>query len=695
MGRKTKSTKDDTKVAGRKSWLHGILMKPSESVGVRLCLIFFIGTMTFVLSLGIISYQMSKATIQNNAKISNQQMINQTAERLNLILNNYEESIEKSLFTPAFKDWVRQASLSSLEDNERDLLKNKLSNELGNWVFANKGVSGVYLIPSNDQAANIASGTSVDHFLDNVKEKDWYKTLQEAGSSTWMSDELQVDDKENSSVFRFAQSLFGKSGYMIVVDFKTSIITAELEKIDLGDNTAIELVSTDNQLVAFSGDNKKLSTDLVAKDEQEGMGSIQAKDAKGNAVLAVYSTLDSSEWKLLSIVPIANLVKDAKKILLTTYITAAIVALIAILVGLWMARAISRPLGLMGSLMNEAAKGNLKVRMKAQSRDEIGRLSISFNSMMEQITALVSKTNQTAQVVLETAGELGDASRKTAISAQEIATATEEIAIGATKLAEEAEDGNDLTDQISSQMSHVMATNREMGEAVQNVSESSGQGMMQLEELLKVTNATEEMTGKLVDKAMGLKETASSVIKVLDVMHNITKQTNILSLNATIEAARAGAAGKGFMVVADEIRKLAEQSRQSIDIVGQITDQIMNEVNETVIVLSEVTPMFGQQVTAVKDTNHIFASVQDEMMNLVNHLEVVTVSIEGLNQSQVVLSEAMSNVSSVAEESSATSEEVASLSNEQQIISGILVTLSENLENASNQLKEKMGQFTI
>lgn len=679
---------------GEKGWIGNIPWKPSESVGVRLFLIFFIGTMTFVLSLGIISYQMSKATIENNAELSNQQMINQTAERLNLVMNNYEESIEKSMFTPAFKDWVRQASLST-EDNERNLLKNKLSNEMGDWVFANKGVLGVYLIPSNDKAMNITTGTTADLFLDKVKEKDWYKTLQESGSSSWMNDEQNADGANNYSVFRFARSLFGKSGYMIVVDIKTSIITDELDKIDLGDNSAIQLVSTDNQLVAFSGAEKSFSTELAGAEKQENKGSIQAKDDEGNAVLTVYSTLGSSSWKLLSIVPIANLVKDAKKILLTTYITAAIVAFIAILIGIWMARTVSRPLGLMGSLMNEAAKGNLRVRMKGQGRDEIGRLSVSFNSMMEQITALVSRTSETAQVVLDTAGELGDASRKTAASAREIAVATEEIAIGATKLAEEAEDGTELTERISSQMRNVMTTNREMSDAVRNVGESSEQGMMQLEELLTRTNVTEEMTGKLVEKANGLKETTSSVMKVLDVMHNITKQTNILSLNATIEAARAGAAGKGFMVVADEIRQLAEQSRQSIDIVGQIVDKIMQEMNETVYVLSEVTPLFGQQVIAVKDTNHIFASVQAEMAKLINHLGTVTLSIEDLNQSQLDLSEAMGNVSSVAEESSATSEEVASLSNEQQIISGILVTLSGNLENASNQLKDKMEQFTI
>jgi methyl-accepting chemotaxis protein len=677
------------------AWFRSIPWKPSESVGVRLFLIFFIGTMTFVLSLGIISYQMSKATIQNNAKISNQQMINQTAERLDLVLKNYADSLQQSLLSPELQDWVRQASLVNTEDRDRIILKNNISSEIGNWLFSNPGVVAVYLIPSNNQLSNITTGTHVEGLLDKVKDKDWYKTALTSKSTLWMNDVTNVDSKGNSSVIRIAKSMSGSSGYVIGVDLKTSIITDELKKIDLGVNSSTQLISTDNQLIAFSGADKTLSSNFEGLNKMESKGSILAKDDAGSAVLTVYSTLESSSWKLLSNVPVANLVKDAKKILMTTYIAAVIVAFIAILVGIWMARTVSHPLGTMGILMNDAARGNLKVRMKGKSRDEIGRLSVSFNRMMEQITALVGQTNQTVQEVLGTAGELSDASRKTATSAKEIATATEEIAIGATKLAEEAEEGNGLVDRMTSQMKIVITTNGKMGEAVRNVGESSEQGMMQLEELLKRTSITEEMTVQLVDKVNGLKMTASSVIKVLEVMQNVTQQTNILSLNASIEAARAGAAGKGFMVVADEIRKLAEQSRQSIAIVGQITDRIMIEMNETVMLLSEVTPLFGQQVTAVKETNHIFASVQSEMGNLINQLGSVTESIRGLNQSQEVLSESMSNVSSVAEESSATSEEVASLSNEQQIISEILVTLSSNLEKSSNQLKEKMDQFTI
>ncbi|MNC16746.1 Methyl-accepting chemotaxis protein McpC [compost metagenome] len=262
-------------------------------------------------------------------------------------------------------------------------------------------------------------------------------------------------------------------------------------------------------------------------------------------------------------------------------------------------------------------------------------------------------------------------------------------------MALEADRGNEMTEQISGRMSNVIAAAHEMSSTAHSVGQSSEEGVVKLQELLDRTESTGKMTGNLVVKVNELKETASSVIKVLDVMQNITQQTNILSLNATIEAARAGEAGSGFMVVADEIRQLAEQSKRSIAVVAEITDTIMKDMNETVDALSEVAPLFREQMASVQNTSEIFVSVQGQMNQFITKLDSVSDSIEGLNQSQRVLSETISNVSSFAEESSAASEEVASLSGEQQNVSDQLVELSSKLENASIILKERLSKFRM
>jgi methyl-accepting chemotaxis protein len=244
-------------------------------------------------------------------------------------------------------------------------------------------------------------------------------------------------------------------------------------------------------------------------------------------------------------------------------------------------------------------------------------------------------------------------------------------------------------------MKTVVQSNLEMGQAASGVHQSSEQGIQYMSELIMKTNKTEQMTRSMVEKVDKLKDSTRSIRKILDVLGNISKQTNILSLNATIEAARAGVAGKGFMVVADEIRKLADQSRQSIEVVGQITETIQREIDETVSVLSDAYPIFQEQIVSVKEADSIFKQVQTQMGGFIHQLDGVTDSIQKLDRSQHVLSDAMSNVSAVAEQSSATSQEVASLSAEQTNISSGLVKLSDTLEELSNSLKESLSKFSV
>lgn len=147
--------------------------------------------------------------------------------------------------------------------------------------------------------------------------------------------------------------------------------------------------------------------------------------------------------------------------------------------------------------------------------------------------------------------------------------------------------------------------------------------------------------------------------------------------------------------MADEIRQLADQSKRSITVVAEITGKIMNDMNETVVALSDVAPLFNEQVASVRNASDIFVSVQEQMHHFIGRLETVSSSVGGLNQSQRVLSETIGNVSSFAEESSAASEEVASLSGEQQNVSDYLVELSGKLEHASSMLKERLSKFSV
>jgi methyl-accepting chemotaxis protein len=328
-------------------------------------------------------------------------------------------------------------------------------------------------------------------------------------------------------------------------------------------------------------------------------------------------------------------------------------AILAVLLGIYLVKSFGIPLIKLRALMNEGERGNLAVRMdKIRGKDEIAQLGSSFNRMMEKITHLIQHTNLSAEQVLSSASELTNVSKFTATSSREISSASEQIAAGSSELAGQTEKVYDITVTNKEYIEQLVLTNYAMGKSANSVLTVSQQGSNYMKELIVRSNTTEE-------------------------------------------AARAGNAGKGFMVVADEIRKLANQSKDSINIVGGIINTIQREIKETVHVMSDVYPLFEEQIQSVKGTDQIFSEVKEQMSAFIQQLDSITKTIQIVNDSQQVLLDAMTNVSSVSEESSATSEEVASLTIEQIKANDGLVSLSESLDQLSKSLKNSLNEFQI
>ncbi|GGG83938.1 chemotaxis protein [Paenibacillus radicis (ex Gao et al. 2016)] len=676
------------------------LTSPVKSVGMKLFFIIFISIIACVLAVGQLAYSQSKKIVERKVSEASYQTIVQATDNLNTIFKTYEDISMQILIDKDFHKLAEKIADSKDDYTTFEGVK-ELGDKLQNYVMGNDAILGVYLFPVDPKVKLVTAGSASASAAEAMVDSEWFKAIQEQkGRTYWVETQpggFGTGDKQATiGLGRLMNdSNLSKARYMILLEISLDRIQEQYRDIQLGEGSQISIVDENNNYIANSDASLIGKPQNIKLPETEN-DSLKLKSTSGEDVLAAYAQFKSMNWKLVGTIPVKELVKDAAIINKMTWITVGLAALLAIAIGLLVIRTIAIPLVQLRNLMNEGERGNLTVRSAFKKRqDEIGQLGESFNKMMTQITALAKQTTLSAEEVLATASELTDASKKTAISAREISVATEEIANGASSLAVEAERGSDLTGNINMQMRTVMDANGEMVESAGDVEKASQQGTAYMGVLIEKTGMTEEMTRSMVEKVDSLKESTGSIVKILDVLNNLTKQTNILSLNATIEAARAGAAGKGFMVVADEIRKLADQSRQSIDIVAQITERISGEIEETVQVLSEAYPLFQEQIGSVKEANQIFLTVQSQMGQFVQKLDSVTGSIGMLDQSQSVLSEAMTNVSAVAQQSSATSEEVASLSTEQLSISNGLVNLSERLDSVSRQLKDSLAKFKI
>ncbi|MBH5317076.1 methyl-accepting chemotaxis protein [Paenibacillus sp. GSMTC-2017] len=655
------------------------------------------------MTVGLMAYSEARTMVEKKVSNASLQTINQVASNLDVIFKTYEDLSLQILIDREFHNLV-DLVLSEDEYVSYEAVRD-LNEIIQGYTISNNTIKGIMLFPLKDGLHVISSGSSLKTRAEALSKTDWYqKTIELDGKVEWIAPHANgisiISSEPTIGLSRLLKDgASSGASYLILIELEADIISKRYSDVVLGEESELSIIDSNGNYVlandmSFIGLPAKVSLPTTGDEANNGARAVSTSE--GEEVLAVYKALTSMDWKLVGTIPVEELVKDAESIRNMTWITAIVAAIIAISIGAVVIITVGKPLVNLRNLMNEGAEGNLTIRSTMRKRkDEIGGLSVSFNRMMEQITALALQTTRSADEVLLTAADLTEASRRTSVSAKEIALATEEIAGGATNLAVEAERGTDLTGHITIHMKKVIDANEEMVQSAAQVEKASGQGTSYMGTLIEQTSMTEEMTRSMVQKVDALKESTGSIVKILDVLNNLTKQTNILSLNATIEAARAGEAGKGFMVVADEIRGLADQSRKSIDIVATITKKIRTEIDETVSVLSEAYPMFQQQISSVKEANGIFISVQNQMGQFVQKLDSVTSSVNDLDQSQSVLAEAMTNVSSVAEESSATSEEVASLSTEQLNISESLVHLSEKLDAVSRGLKESLAQFKL
>jgi len=679
------------------------LQSPAKSVGMKLFLIFFCCIIAMVAIVGFYSYSQSKRIIESKMSLSINETITQTSSKLDWMLKSYEDFSMQFLTDKTFLTSIEEYRTLT-ETFQRFKSGSAINERMASFTYSNRDLAAITLIPLYPNEV-ISTNTSLMKW-DEFDKEPWMQAVKDGdGRAIWLptKPEGYVGNSNSGATFGIARMISGSTSaqkdYVLLIEFRADTLDT-LKEIKIGETGKVFVVDSGNGLV-FTPEpeqigkpwNIELSKEQRSESAERSLSTTVSLDQEDT--LVSFKQLTQNNWMIATTVPVAELVKESRTIFDVTIGSIVIAALVAAAIGVFVIRMIGKPLMTLRNLMKEGAQGNLTVRSRHTSKDEIGQLSDSFNQMMEQITGLVRQTNNSAAEVLATAEQLLTSSKQTATSAREIAVATEEIANGASSLAVEAEKGSNLTMDIGYKVTDVVTASEQMGVSASEVHTATMQGVTYMVDLTGKTNEVERITRTMVEKVDALKESTTSIRRILDVLNNMTKQTNILSLNATIEAARAGAAGKGFAVVADEIRQLAEQSRQSIDVVGTITEQILNQIEETLSVMGEAYPLFQAQNQSVKDAESIFNQVQTRMTDFAKQLGGVSDAVLKLNEAQNVLSETMTNVSAVSEESSATSEEVASLSGEQLHVSDNLVQLSERLEQLSDTLRDTLKTFRM
>ncbi|MCJ7841327.1 methyl-accepting chemotaxis protein [Lederbergia sp. NSJ-179] len=667
-------------------------IKTKKSISTKILYSFIVSVLLCVSAVGIFSYITSNNVIKAKVKDASEQTIIQAGDKLDFIFNNYKNRVTEMLVKKDFTNTLAQ--LNNFDGDAGDFqyfqLRKQVEDSLTEAAIVDDNLN-LYLLNTEKLEVMASAGSSKK---DEIFEAKWFKkALETEESAIWIGgNQSGITGEGSEPTISFGQKInVGGSPFIMIVELNNQLIKDALKDVHFGENGSVKILDQQNNVV-FSFNDDEINT------ENEFSLSTDANKnvAESGDKLIFQHKSELTGWYLVGALSSGELTKDTNVIFYVTVLIIILSIIVSLVIGKLIVNMIGVPLGKITELMAIAKEGDLTVRSELVDRqDEIGLVANSFNKMLENISEMMRKTRESSTKVLQAAIELTAISKIQSESAREVAVASEEIASGAANLTHEAENGSHLAIKINTEVENVFNSNSEMESYAQEVLARSNEGISKMTELVDQTKHGEQMTTALISKTDTLKMSTNQISKVMAILTNIAQQTNLLSLNAAIEAARAGEAGKGFAVVADEIRKLSAQSKESIDTVGNITDAIINEVDETLQVLEQANPVFKEQVEKAQETDVILNKVGTQMSEFMDKIELVSNSILQLQESQDVLSATVQQVSATAEESSAISEEVSASTEEQLKVSDSLVTTSDELKRLSEDLQSILNKFQV
>ncbi|WP_340034201.1 methyl-accepting chemotaxis protein [Paenibacillus sp. FSL H3-0302] len=675
-----------------------------KSVGVKLFVILFSSIVLLSSVLGLTSYFAAKNIITNEVAAASTQSVVQAADKLDFVLSEYEALSRQFALDSVLKGDLEKINSGELTTVAKAGAEDRIRRKLDLVKGSDERMYGVRLVSKSlvDSESYKSAGISgirsdegISARLEQIAaakgEPVWFPVREKGFFDAYTEPSLTMG--------RLLRNLLNpEAEYYMLIEVKGKAMTEMLSNLQIGMTGEIRILSADGSIV-YGADHAKLGQPSYIKvSEEQGKEqnhSFTAEDENGSSQLVVYQPLATAKWMLMGYAPVSDFTKSADKLLYITFSVVLAAALIALLIGYILVRLVGRPLGKLAILMEEGERGNLQVRTNFKGKDEIGRLGQSFNKMMEQISLLARQSGNSADEVLLTSEQLVQASSTISLHAREVATATGEIAAGSASLAVEAERSYHNVEIIGNKMSEVTEINTVMDHSAERVIEVSNQGTELMKLLVEQSESTVEMINRIQDNSTKLRESTHLIRSILSPMIAVNKQTNILALNATIEAVRAGAAGRGFIVIADEIRQLANQSNESIQSVSKITEEIGLHIENTVKDINEAAPKFREQISSVRESSTIFASVKEEMEHFMRHISESSASVLELIEFQRQLGESMASVSSIVQQTTASTEEVASMSSQQFTVSEELVALSEKLEGLAADLKHSLVSFQV
>ncbi|MEB3751452.1 MULTISPECIES: methyl-accepting chemotaxis protein [Geobacillus] len=391
-----------------------------------------------------------------------------------------------------------------------------------------------------------------------------------------------------------------------------------------------------------------------------------------------------------------DLKQQIQTVIGTAVIGSVLLMLISGLASWRLTRSITSPLRQLAANAGEIASGNLIVaRVDYRAKDELGSLNEAFAAMVEQLKQLLGSVGKASKQVEQFAQEmeaeqqtLASIHEQVTVSVNELSTGTQNIAEELQQAVEQIEKMDETFAKTAERTAQTVRYGSAALEAVESGRAAMEQQMHLIHQSVEATRLIEQATKQLAGYASHIQQMAASVAE-------IAEQTNLLALNAAIEAARAGEAGKGFAVVADEVRKLAEQSAQATKQIFATVSLIERGVASVTDAVTNGMEMAREQSESAEVTTKAFAKIDETVTSISADLQALADAFSDLKWREEQVFKNVESISAVVQQSAAGSEQIAASMTEQLAAFERMKEKATTLRELTDELRAAMSQFQV
>ncbi len=495
-----------------------------------------------------------------------------------------------------------------------------------------------------------------------------------------------IPEEEATKLTQTVTTLFAENEKFLQ-DFLSNPTTTEEEKTLLTEITTSYAPYKQTMIDVLNLGNAKKNIEALALWEAKG---IQVKD--GIAVPG--SKLEELEAKLASDTNEQNQ-QNEKKGLYTSIAVAVILLIISIVVALIITNSITKPLQKIQYLMVKSGEGDLTQTSDYESADELGMLAKAFNITNEQLRHLLLKVGDTASHVAAFSQQLSASATETTRATEHITMTIQDVASGTNRQTNEVGSAKGSLNQIQQSVKEININVSNVAKTAGDAASKSAEGNTAIQTVVTQMGTIDNAIGGLGEVITELGQRSEEIGQIVQVITGIAAQTNLLALNAAIEAARAGEQGKGFAVVADEVRKLAEQSAGSASQISILIAGIQAETDKAVSSMKFATEEVTSGMSTVNIAGASFSQIQQAINDVSVGIQHVSKNVTVITQDTTVLVDAVDHIQQIATQNTESTHNVSAATEEQLASMEEIAASTSTLSDMASELQQEMRRFKL